>query len=78
MAEIDDVLGDKHEIEFDDLGKLKYMGQVNSSILLSNGATGGGTGGTCSPQFSSRSIFQFIQIREGQVGNGGWEISCKI
>ena len=41
VAEIDDVLGDKHEIEFDDLGRLKYMGQVYSSILLSSGATGG-------------------------------------
>ena len=29
VAEVEEVLGDKDEIEFDDLARLKYMGQVN-------------------------------------------------
>ena len=34
MAEVDEVLGDKDEVEFDDLGQLKYMGQVHVHMLL--------------------------------------------
>ena len=34
MAEVDEVLGDKDEVEFEDLGQLKYMGQVHSHMLL--------------------------------------------
>ena len=29
VAEVGEVLGDKDEIEFDDLARLKYMGQVD-------------------------------------------------
>ena len=34
VAEVDEVLGDKHEIEFDDLGRLTYMGQVQPFVFL--------------------------------------------
>ena len=36
MTEVNKVLGDKDEVEFDDLGQLQYMGQVRFKLLLFN------------------------------------------